>query len=374
MILENTDWATVRQTRYHQRKRERVINKHLDDLEARIDPEVEGALHDDWARFTEGKFRGDYFAPGRKRKAPARIEWPRVSINDTLDDFDLMALHQFRVASDSLANGDGALMWVRCNYGIGILPSVFGAEIIAMDRGMDTLPTARPVPGGKDAIRKCIKNGIPNLGTGLGAKVFGMGRRFMEVTGPYPLVRKYVHVIHPDLQGVMDVCEVVWGSGLFLDIVDEPGLVRDFLQLITDTYILFMREWERVVPPSEGHACHWGLMHGGRIMLRQDSAMNFSPEMYDEFIAPYDRQLLDNLGGGAMHFCGRGDHYVRNLGSMRNLHAVNMSQPELNNMEAIFRNTVDKGIKLIGLGRPAVEEALRRGRDLHNCVQSGFAS
>ncbi len=99
--------------------------------------------------------------------------------------------------------------------------------------------------------------------------------------------------------------------------------------------------------------------------------MNLSPEMYDEFIRPYDGRLLRELGGGGVHFCGRGDHYIASLSSMEGVYAVPMSQPELNDMEVIYRNTVDKGIKLIGFSSKAAEAALQSGRDLHGHVQCG---
>jgi hypothetical protein len=149
---------------------------------------------------------------------------------------------------------------------------------------------------------------------------------------------------------------------------DQPELVKAMLALVTDTYARFMREWERIVPPSGAITAHWSIMQRGRIMLRDDSAMNLSPAMYDEFIRPYDQRLLDEFGGGAIHFCGRGDHYIASACTMRGMNAVAMSQPHLNDMEAIYRHTVDKGIKLLGLQRSAAESALAAGRDLHGCV------
>ena len=103
-------------------------------------------------------------------------------------------------------------------------------------------------------------------------------------------------------------------------------------------------------------------------MLRDDSAMNLSPDMFEQFIKPYDQQLLTECGGGAIHFCGRGDHYIHHFAEISSLYAVHLSQPECNDMERIFRHTVDKGIPLIGLKREAAEEALDRGRDLHGRV------
>ncbi|MFW6158065.1 MAG: hypothetical protein ACOC8E_01750, partial [Planctomycetota bacterium] len=119
---------------------------------------------------------------------------------------------------------------------------------------------------------------------------------------------------------------------------------------------------------EEGCRIHWSMMHEGQIMLRDDSAMNFSPAMFDEFIRPYGQRLLDEFGGGAVHFCGKGDHYIHKAVEMDDMHAIAMSQPEYNDMEEIYRSTVDRGIKLIGLRREAAEAALAAGRDLHGCV------
>lgn len=103
-------------------------------------------------------------------------------------------------------------------------------------------------------------------------------------------------------------------------------------------------------------------------MLRNDSAMNLSPAMYAAFGLPYDQRLLDEFSGGAIHFCGRGDHFIALIGGLRGLYGVNLSQPELNDMEVVYCNTVERGINLLGLKREAVEAALAAGRDLHSRV------
>jgi hypothetical protein len=76
--------------------------------------------------------------------------------------------------------------------------------------------------------------------------------------------------------------------------------------------------------------------------------MNISPEIYREFSAPYDQKLLDYYDGGIVHFCGRGDHYIDIMSELDGLYGINMSQPECNDMEKIYKNTVDKGIKILG--------------------------
>ena len=74
--------------------------------------------------------------------------------------------------------------------------------------------------------------------------------------------------------------------------------------------------------------------------------MNLSPDLFREFIQPYDTRLLEALGGGAVHFCGTGDHFVQLLAQTPLLSAVDMSQPHLNNMEKILSALPDQGINL----------------------------
>jgi uroporphyrinogen-III decarboxylase len=111
-------------------------------------------------------------------------------------------------------------------------------------------------------------------------------------------------------------------------------------------------------------------LHKGNIMLRDDSAMNLSPAMFEEFIRPYDERLLGYYGGGAIHFCGHGDHYISSMCAMPGMYAIAMSQPELNDMERIYQATVDRGVKLLGLRRSECERALAAGRDLRGQVHS----
>jgi uroporphyrinogen-III decarboxylase len=191
-----------------------------------------------------------------------------------------------------------------------------------------------------------------------------MGRRFKEIFAACPKLSQCVHIFHPDLQGPMNVCEMLWGASLYVDFYDKPDLIKDFLSLITETYIAFMRRWQEIVPPLDGYGVHWSMLHRGRIMIRDDAATNFSPEMFEEFVRPYDQRLLDEFGGGGIHFCGRGDHFIAKVAEMPGVYAVNMTQPEHNDVETVCRHTVDKGINLIGLEERAMKQAFRSGRSL----------
>jgi len=353
------------------KEKQMSIDPYLEDLERRLDPEVEEPLLASWKEFCDGRFTGELFSPRRSRQAPPGIAWPAVAINRTLEDLDAMMLQQIAAASGTLAQGGGGMLAVRANYGTGILPSVFGAPIYVMDEKLATLPTSTPYAGGgADAMRRLLACGEPDLDAGYGARVFAAGEAFRKRMQAYPKVSRYVSIYHPDLQGPMDVTELLWGSSIFIDLLDDPGLGHAVLERVTETYVRFMRRWFAVAPQPGPYARHWGMLHRGAIMLRNDSAMNFSPEMFDTFFSPYDQQLLQALGGGAVHFCGRGSHYIGSLAAYDGLTAVQLSQPQYNDMETVFRNTVDKGIALLDLSRKAAEEALRAGRSLHGRVHS----
>jgi len=330
----------------------------LDDLESRLDPSVEDDLEAQWKTFIfHGWDASPFFSPRRIKATPSKIEWPWPSTNSTLGDdnesFDRMALQQLCCASGTLSGTGGSLLNVRSNYGTGILPSLFGAPVAVMEKQYELLPTATAIPGGLNAIRNLVATETPCHETGWGARVFEMGRRFKKMFEPYPNIKRYVHLYHPDIQGSLDVAEMCVGSNLFLALYDEPELMLAFLDRITTSYIHFLDAWfELAPPPNPEYSIHWGAMHRGHAMLRTDSGMNLSPEMMEQFSLPFDARILKKFGGG-VHSCGKVDHYYGLVASLAGCHCLNLSQPEYNDMEKVYRETIDRGVRLFS--HPATE-------------------
>lgn len=346
----------------------RVFHACLADLEARIDPRQEQANLEAWQIFLDGRCRTEYFVPPARTAAPTKVPWPQISVNFAQCDIDAMVLHQLSAVSGALAQGAGQRLGVRCNYGTAILPSLFGCEMFMMEESLNVLPTCRPL--GAAAIPRLIEAGVPDIQGGLCGKVFAAARRFQDVFRQYPRIGAWVDLYHPDVQGPLDVVELVWGSTMFLAFCDDPGLMHEMLDLVTRTYAAFMRAWLELMPPRRGeYFTHWSMMHKAPVMLRDDSLMNLSPRMYEEYVRPCDQRLFDEFGGGAIHFCGRADHYIQPMSRMSGLTAVNLSQPHLNDMETIYRHTVDKGIKLLGLSRDWADRAVGSGRSLRGQAQ-----
>ena len=86
---------------------------------------------------------------------------------------------------------------------------------------------------------------------------------------------------------------------------------------------------------------------------------------------PYDDRLLRKYGGGVIHFCGKGDHYIDKIDKLPMVYGINMSQPEYNDMEKIYRNTVDKDVRLLSFNRQQAEQNKNREGGFRHCMHVG---
>lgn len=359
----------VQNSGYVERHAAMNVEPYLQDLEAQINPEIEEDLLWQWRRFCLGQCPDEVFIPRRKAASPRKLEWPKFSVNAAFDDFDKMLLQQLDTCSWTLHTAGGSMLGVRSNYGVPILAMPFGPELFMMEESANTLPNCHPL--GTEKVHELAEHGMPSLDHPYLQRVWEMGRRYMEVKRRYPKIAKYIFVYHPDFQGPMDVLELIWGSEIFLAFGDEPEFVHRMLKLITDFYIAAMQRWQSIVPNFDAQvSCHWNVMQPGQIMIRDDSAMNLPPDYFTEFVRPYDQRLLDSFGGGCIHACGRVDHYSPQFAGMPGLKAFNMSQPHLNDMEKVYRDTVDQGILLVWFDATAVKEAQARGRRFCGRVQT----
>lgn len=341
------------------------LTRYLDRLESAIDPEWEARKVREWKRAlafepTPGGFRVDAV----EGEPEPRGEWPVIRVNDAIRDPELMLLRELAGVYDAVCARTHVIPNIRANYGTGILPGLFGAEPFWMEDALDTLPACRPLAG-DDPIGRLLDLGEPDLCAGLGARVLETADYFVRTLSPYPAIRQAVWLYHPDLQGPVDVLELLCGSAMFTAFYDRADDVHAALDLVTRTYARFMSHWlERFPERDPDYTAHWGYFFRGHVMLRDDSIVNLSPAMYAEFVKPYDDRLLATFGGGAIHFCGRADHCIDLMTDCPHLTGVDLSQPHLNDMDRVLAATVGKGITL---NCPATER-MRRECDLSRGV------
>lgn len=348
------------------------LARFLEDVESRIDAAQEERLVREWIDFCDLKCTDPFFSP-RRTPCPSQIEWPHIVINHAIEDMDAMLYTQLKGVSDMLAGDVGLLLCVRANYGTGIIPTMFGAELFPLKDEFDTLPGTRPLEGGIEALRAVVADHRIDYTKGLAPRVFEFGHRWNELVQDYPLIQKYVYAYNPDLQGPFPLVDVLAGADIYYTMYDEPELVHQALDFVTDVYLDFSAKWQALCPTYDTeHSVEWGLLHKGKTILRNDAVTNLSEAMYREFAMPYDQRVFRAMGGG-MHFCGRGDHYIQAACELEGLSCINMSQPELNDMERIYAATVDQGKIIIGLDSAEIRRVGELGRPLYGRVQSGVA-
>lgn len=323
------------------------LSPYLEDIERRIDEKQEEAIYQAWKDFAAGKAKpGEPFqAPFRTPSEPS-VQWKHVNVNDALADEDVMILSQLERCHVAMSQPSNTLMIMRANYGVGNIASMFGAKPFIMPYELDTLPNVYAIGGGNEGIERLLDAPEPNLYAGYGEHIFSIAERFAQIRRRYPKIAQYVRIDNPDGQGPMDNCELLWGSDIFYALYDDEQLVHALLRRVTDTVRRFVEHWMTIIPNEDGLASYFGRLGRGRIVIRDDSAMNLSPAFFDTFIRPYDAELLEYFGGGIVHFCGTGHHFIDRLASIPHLHTIDMSQPHLNDMNRILHTLPDQGINL----------------------------
>jgi hypothetical protein len=132
-----------------------AFRPYLDDVSRRIDEREEQSLHTAWHRFLDGGQASGIFVAPARRPQPPSIPWRQVNINHTLHDTDLMLLHQFAFPSRELESGSSAVLGVRCAYGVSIMVSQLGCQVLETPRTQGHTPTLLCLPD-EGAIRAAI--------------------------------------------------------------------------------------------------------------------------------------------------------------------------------------------------------------------------
>lgn len=283
-------------------------------------------------------------------------DWPSYPYNAAFFDPAKMLLNQLAAVFYHVQLKDYNAYNVRCDYGTVILPSIFGAEYQLTET---SLPWSGHLET-REHVAKLIAKGVPAPETGLGGECFDTASFYMKALAPYPNLKKAVAIYHPDMQSSFDAAHLIWGHDILYAMYDCPEQVHELLALITEAYIKFMRKWKEHVGEKNDYSTHWQYYIKGGIMLRDDSSVMISPAQYDEFVKPYD-QLLLNEFGGCMHFCGKGDTFIKSMCESKNLYGINTSQPHLNDMEQMLKLCAEHKIVLLGLPESYIPKGVKTG-------------
>lgn len=248
----------------------------------------------------------------KQEKIPIKIDYPIDEFQpfpkvEAEKSFEKMMFNELIGCVPSAQIKDGSLPMIRANYGVGIMPSLFGLQTKILN---NDLPWVIHLENEKE-IERLVQVGLPDLNCGFGSRVIETHEFYNDKLSKYPICQKYIKITHPDMQGPLDIAHLIWGGEIYYAMYDSPELVKSLMRLITDTYIQFMKKVKLGIN-DEVKECiyHWGMMYPGKILVRNDSAVNLSSDMYLEFVQGHDEYLFSELGGGSLHFCGRADQIV----------------------------------------------------------------
>lgn len=260
------------------------------------------------------------------KRPPLKIGYPTPKFEwfpypETHADMEKMLYNELCSCIGSADIKDDRLPTIRANYGVGTLPSLFGRKSRILANNLPWVDHCETI----DEVKQIVASGIPDLDTGFGKKVSETHAFYRETLAKYPNCEACIHIMHPDLQGPFDVAHLIWGPDIYYALYDEEELVHELMELVTQTYIKTCERFKSQIndTTADGYCYHWSALYPGALLLRNDSAVNLSSEMYQEFVRPYDEQILAHFGSGSMHFCGRADQWLFDMAETKKLKGFN---------------------------------------------------
>lgn len=251
---------------------------------------------------------------------------------------------------------DDLPLTVRANFGTVLIASMFGANV---EQHGENPPWVRHTPAGVPPA--AVTDAGPDLTRGLLPRVVETMEFYHATLRRWPELYSQVHVVLPDLQGPLDNLGLICGSGLLLELAASPRKVEAALGTMAEAQIEVARRLAPLVrdgPPGYSH--QHAVMIRGNILLRNDSVVMISPEMYREQVAPHDKRVLSELGGGGIHCCGRLARVADELLRLPSIACLDLGQPELNDVDAIYAAARARNIAVTRLVPTAEELATGR--------------
>ncbi len=329
------------------------LKRLLDQLEDTLDPAEQRAIHERHARALRFEpvdrlpIVMQYPAPpdGQYPPFPHRQAFhdpQKMLFNELVHAFETSICHHASVRDD-------LPFTIRANCGTVVIASLFGGR---WEQHNDDPPWARPYES-LDALEAVFDLDPLDFTRGLGPKVIAIYQFYNQAMADYPNVRRCVNVVLPDLQGPFDNAELLRGSDLYMDLYDRPELVRKLMERMVRAQVGFARHLQDLIAERfDGYAHQHATVLPGRILIRNDTPINVSAEMYREHIAGHDESVLSQMGGGGIHFCGKGEHLVPEILKLPSLTAIDLGQPEKNDLDGIYRQTSARRIPIIRLRLP----------------------
>lgn len=279
-------------------------------------------------------------------------------------------LWSFASVYNSVRLKDYHPLHIRSNLGVGIIPSLFGAKCRIVNENM---PWVENFDKDED-ISRIIETGVPDINTGLGAKVIQHYKYFHDRLKEYPKCYEGIHISQPDLQGPFDIAHLLIGAKIFYMLYDAPDVIHRLLEIITKTYMKFRKKIEPLLTDQAGENNVYvhGAIYGGKVVIKDDTAtINLSEDMYEEFSMSYNRQILMEFNGGCIHHCGQGRTWHHKSMKCKWLKGINFGNPESHDIQNEYENWSRERVPIIWWGYNQNKDFLKRVYDLN--IRTGIS-
>ena len=243
---------------------------------------------------------------------------------------------------------------IRANFGTVVIASLFGGKV--EQRG-DNPPWVRHFETWEEYLSVFHRN-PSDFSQGLCPKIIERYKFYQDILAGYPVLQKCIKIVLPDLQGPLDTLELLRGSKIYEDFILEPELTDKGLQLMSMAQVGFAKHLQQFISDS---ALDYSHQHSvpirGNILIRNDSAIMISPEMYAAQVAPNDEYVLKEMGGGGIHSCGKIDFNIPEIFKLPSIRCFDFGQSYLNNLDKVYAQAKEKKIALLRI-RVGKEELL----------------
>ena len=246
------------------------------------------------------------------------VNQPRHRSDLTFSDiFDYRSFFtlQMRILADTLSVGSDITPCLAINsFGDGILPSMFGADLIVpppdskviQDQGPWVVPLLHSAAE-IAAVRR------PPLDRGLFPRAADAVRYYRDHAPAW------LPVVTPMRVGPLSVAMLLCGQPFYTHLYDCPKEIHHLLQVCTDLFLeteLCLFQLAGMSPQDT--VTNFGVSLPGALRVGDDVIINLRPELIEEFAIPYYRQIARAFGGRVLiHCCSmpqfRCDHVIATL-------------------------------------------------------------
>ncbi|MBT3272229.1 MAG: hypothetical protein HN368_03665 [Spirochaetales bacterium] len=206
-------------------------------------------------------------------------------------------------------------------FGVAGMPEGFGCNVVWSKTGYPAVEPVLKNPKDITAMKK------PDVRGGLMGKILEFTQIFQEETS-----NKYPICLSEHMSPLEIVFTLMETTQVLYALMDEPKLIHDLLNIVTETTISFISEQRKVAHDYNLGMCIAStgeyIPDGYGIWLSADSIVNLSPELFVEYFAPYANILSEEYGGVFLHSCGNFEHLIDSFDAIKNLRGIDFGASE----------------------------------------------